>query len=586
MKRELLLKIFPFLNWTGRVNRDTIKADAAAGLTGAVIVLPQGIAFAEIAGMPPIYGLYTAMVTPIVAALFGSSWHLISGPTTAISLVIFSAASGFAEPKSMEFVQIVLTITLLAGLIQLALGLARMGTLVNYVSHSVILGFTGGAAILIATSQLKHVFGISMPRGGEFLEKWEHIIYGLPDTNIYVFVIAIVTLLTALLIKKFIPKVPNLLAAMVVGSVLAYFFGAEAHGIALVGKLSAKLPPLSAPNFSFESIEMLAPNAFAIALLGLIEAVAIGRAVASKSHQRIDANQEFIGQGMSNIVGSFFSSYAGSGSFTRSGLNYSAGAKTPMAAIFAAIMLMLVLLLIAPLTAYLPIPAMGGIILLVAYNLIDWHGIKQIFKASRREAIVFSITLLSTLLLELEFAIYLGVIFSLIFYLQQTSSPRVVTLAPDKDDTHRHFFNIERRALETCPQLKVIRLDGALFFGAVSNLEDKLGELLNDDEPNLLIVGTGIALIDLSGAEMLEKQAEKWKAKGGRIYFCSLRKQVRDFLKKGGYWDLLGADNFFESKEEAIGAIYKTLDYDWCSQCEAKIFTECKPVEKLKIEEV
>jgi SulP family sulfate permease len=584
MNNRALRNIFPFLNWIRELNGTTIKADAMAGLTGAVIVLPQGIAFAEIAGMPPIYGLYTAMITPIVAALFGSSKHLISGPTTAISLVIFSVVSTMAEPKSADFIALVLIITLLAGIFQLILGLARMGTLVNYVSHSVVIGFTAGAALLIATSQIKHVFGVAVP-GGEFIEKWQHIIGGIPDTNGYVLLVAMVTLITALLLKKYLPKIPNLLVAMIVGSVVSHFLDASTHGVTLVGELPSQLPPFAVPGLTLANFEHLASNAFAIALLGLIEAVAIGRSVATKSNQRIDANQEFVGQGLSNIVGSFFSSYAGSGSFTRSGLNYTAGAKTPMAAIFAAIMLMLILLLVAPLTAYLPIPAMGGIILLVAYNLIDWHGIRQIFRASRREAVVFSITLLSTLLLELEFAIYLGVIFSLIFYLQQTSSPRVVTLAPDQADAHRHFFNIERRELETCPQLKVIRLDGALFFGAVTNLEDKFSELLNSEEPNLLIVGNGISLIDLAGAEMLEKQAEKWNKKGGRIYFCSLRLQVRNFLKKGGYWETLGADCFFETKEEAISAIYKTLDYSWCAQCKAKIFTECNSADKLKLEE-
>lgn len=546
-----------------------------AGLTGAIIVLPQGIAFAEIAGMPPIYGLYTAMVTPIIAALFGSSKHLISGPTTAISLVIFSAVSAMAEPKSADFIALVLTLTLMAGIIQFVLGLVRMGTLVNYVSHSVVIGFTAGAAILIATSQLKHVLGFNVP-GGEFIDKWLHIFTEIDQINFYVLLIAMVTLLTAILLKKFAPKVPNLLVAMIVGGLLTWFIDGGKYGVTLVGELPSVLPPFGVPNLSFHNFEIMASNAFAIALLGLIEAVAIGRSIASKTHQRIDGNQEFIGQGLSNIVGSFFSCYAGSGSFTRSGVNYTAGAKTPLAAVFAAVLLMLVLLLIAPLTAYLPIPAMGGVILLVAYNLIDWHGIRHIFKASSRETIVFSITLLATLFLELEFAIYIGVIFSLIFYLQATSKPRVVSIAPNERDIKRSFVNIERMPVKTCPQLIVCRIDGPLYFGAVNKVADDLTLMLEEEEKNILIVGNGISLLDMAGAELLEIQSKLWKERGGRMYFCSLRLQVRDFLTRGGYKEIIGEDAFFESKEEAIEHIYAELDKDICSTCERRIFLECK----------
>jgi len=557
------------------VNKDTLKADSMAGLTGAIIVLPQGIAFAEIAGMPPIYGLYTAMITPIVAALFGSSKHLISGPTTAISLVIFSAVSAVAEPKSADFIALVLAITLLAGIFQFILGLARMGTLVNYVSHSVVIGFTAGAAILIATSQLKHVIGVDVPTG-KFIEKWKHIIMGIGDTNFYVLLIAMVTLVTALLIKRFTPKIPNLLVAMIVGGVVTWLIDGSKNGVELVGELPTKLPPFAIPNLSFHNFENLASNAFAIALLGLIEAVAIGRSIASKTNQRIDGNQEFIGQGLSNIVGSFFSCYAGSGSFTRSGVNYTAGAKTPLAAVFAAVMLMLILLLIAPLTAYLPIPAMGGVILLVAYNLIDWDGIRHIFKASKRETIVFSMTMLATLFLELEFAIYIGVIFSLIFYLQATSKPRVVSVAPDKTDVKRSFVNVDRVPVPTCPQLQVCRIDGPLYFGAVSKVGDDLTNMLKEDEKNILIIGNGISLVDMAGAELLETQAKQWQDKGGKLYLCSLRLQVREFLQRGGYKEIIGEEAFFETKEDAIKAIYKDLDKETCAACERKIFLECK----------
>jgi len=449
---------FPFLAWFKLVTKDTLKADLIAGLTGAVIVLPQGVAFATIAGLPPEYGLYTAMVTPIIAALFGSSLHLVSGPTTAISIVIFSAISHHAEPGTAEFVSLTLTLTFLAGVYQLVFGLARLGAMVNFVSHTVVIGFTAGAAILIASTQLKHITGIFVPKGESFIHTLVDLYQGSSDTNFYLVTIALVTLITAVLVKKFLPKLPNLLLGMIVGSVLALYFKEFTSDIRLVGEIPAHLPPLSMPNFSFATIQMLAPEAFAVALLGLIEAVSISRAIATKSSQRIHSNQEFIGQGMSNMFGSFMSSYAGSGSFTRSGLNYASGAKTPLSAIFAAIILMAIVLLIAPLMAYLPIAAMAGVILVVAYNLIDFHHIRTTLSFSIEESAVLIATFLATLFLELEFAIYLGVLLSLVLFLGKTSTPSIPTLSLDNTQANgkKKLIDINEKPLKQCPQLKKI----------------------------------------------------------------------------------------------------------------------------------
>ena len=571
----MLQKIFPFLIWFPQVDRQSIKSDFFAGITGAVIVLPQGVAFALIAGMPPIYGLYTAMITPIIAALFGSSWHLISGPTTAISIVIFSTVSQYAEAGTNEYVQIALIVTFLAGAFQFMMGLARMGTLVNFVSHTVVIGFTAGAALLIASSQFKHILGISIPVGTSFFDMCLSIFNNLPETNLYALVVGVVSLVIGISCKKFWPKSPALLIALIMGSLVAWLIGAETNSIKLVGEMPASLPSFQIPDINYSNIRNFAPNAFAIALLGLIEAVAIGRSIATKSTQQIDSNQEFIGQGLSNLVGSFFSSYAGSGSFTRSGVNHQSGAKTPMAAIFAALILMLSILFIAPLTAYLPMPAMGGVILLVAYNLIDFHQIKGILRASKAEITVLTITFLSTLFLELEFAIYFGVFFSLFFYLHRTSNPNVVTLVPDPEAENRSFKSITLSSAPECPQLKIIRIDGSLFFGAVNNISQQLREISQDGTKNILMVGGGINLIDYSGAELLFHESERLKALGGQLYFCRLKKRTRDFLKKSGFAEKLGEENIFIDKKTAISEIYKQLDPKVCENCTVRIFREC-----------
>lgn len=574
-----LSNFLPFLKWLPLVNRESLRADLIAGITGAIIVLPQGVAFATIAGLPPQYGLYTAMITPIVAALFGSSRHLISGPTTAISIVVFSAISKHAEPGSDEFIRLALTLTFFAGIYQLAFGLARLGTLVNFVSHTVVVGFTAGAALLIATSQLKHVLGITIPAGESFLSIWIHIFQSIDKVNLYVFVVAMLTLITAIVSKKFFPRSPNLLLGLVVGSIAAVVIGSQAHGLAMVGEVPGHLPPLSAPELSMDSIRQLGSEAFAIALLGLIEAVSISRSVAAKSHQRIDGNQEFMGQGISNIVGSFFSSYAGSGSFTRSGINYSAGAVTPMSAIFAALSLMLILLLVAPLMSYLPIAGMGGVILLVAYNLIDFHHIKKIFTVSRSEAAVLLVTFFATLFMELEFAIYMGVMLSLVLFLSRTSTPDIVVLAPDPESERHKFINIVPGHLKECPQLRIIRIDMSIYFGSLNFIQRKIHEYNDEGIKHILIVASGINFIDMAGAEMLVQEANRLKSIGGGLYFCSNKKKVCNFLSKGHFIDDIGPENFFENKKTAVSAIFEKLDKKICAKCDKRIFMECKTIE-------
>ncbi len=571
-------RFFPFLRWWPRVNRDTLKADLIAGLTGAVVVLPQGVAFAMIAGLPPVYGLYTAMVPPIIAALFGSSRHLISGPTTAISIVVFATVAKFAEPGSAEFIQMALTLTFLAGVYQLALGLARMGTLVNFVSHAVVVGFTAGAAILIATSQLKHFFGIHIPSGESFLHTWQDLFKQFHDLNLFVTLVAAVTLAVGILLMIFKPRWPGMLIAMVIGSLLALVIGDHSHGIQLVGELPASLPPLSLPDFSLKSLKALGSGALAIAMLGLVEAVSIARSVALKSGQRINGNQEFIGQGLANVVGSFFSSYASSGSFTRSGINYTAGAVTPIAAIFAAVALALIVLAVAPLAAHLPIAAMAGILLIVAWRLIDFHHISTIVRTSKRETAVLLTTFLATLFVELEFAIYVGVMLSLVIYLMRTSRPGIVARVPDPQSPNRHLVTDPN--LPECPQLKIVRVDGSLFFGAADHVQGELQAMAaqNPGQKHLLIIGNGINFIDVSGAEMLVQEANRRRKLGGGLYMSKVKDEVCGILKRGGYADSFGKENIFGTKGEAIRGIFQRLDHSICARCDKRIFLECKQV--------
>jgi SulP family sulfate permease len=574
-----LLTLFPFLRWWPRVTLGSLKVDLLAGLTGAVVVLPQGVAFATIAGMPPEYGLYAGIVPAIIAALWGSSWHLVSGPTTAASIVLFSSLSVFAEPRSADYVRLALTLTLMVGVLELAMGLARLGTLVNFISHSVVIGFTAGAALLIAGNQIKHFFGIEIPRGLHFHEVIGTLLLNLKAVNPMVTGVGVFTLVVGLAFKRYFPRFPYMIAAMLGGSLAAFVlnqaFGVDHTGIRTVGALPGGLPPLSMPDFSLHTIKQLAPVALAATLFALTEAVSIARSLGSRAHQHIDGNQEFIGQGLSNIAGSFFSAYVATGSFNRSGLNYQAGAKTPIAAVAAGVLLAGVVVVVAPLAAYLPNAAMAGILFLVAWGLIDFHAIRNVLRTSRPETAVLAVTFFSTLFLELEFAIMAGVLLSLVLYLNRTSRPQLLSRVPDPRTPGRDF--VTDPGLPECPQLKLARLDGSLFFGAVSYVAETLTKMeeRNPGQKHLAISATGINFIDVAGAEFLADEAARRRAQGGGLYLIRLKPGVCEPLNRGGYIDTIGRENLFAGKTETIAAVVDKLDPEVCRTCTARIFREC-----------
>ncbi len=578
-RQQLLFRLLPFLVWAGKTDRRSLSSDIIAGLTGAVVVLPQGVAYALIAGLPPEYGLYTAIITPVIAGLFGSSLHLISGPTAAISIVVLSVVSSVVPPDSSQFIPMVMTLTLLAGAIQLGLGLARLGGLVNFISHTVVIGFTAGAAILIATSQIKYILGVSIPSGLSFVRGWEALFRQLDQFNPYSVMIAATTILVTLLVKRINSRLPAMLCGMVAGAAFCWFVSGEQRGVTLVGALPEGLPGFAIPNLGFDSLTAILPGAMAVAILGLVEAVSIARAIAIHSGQRIDGNQEFVGQGLSNMVGSLFSCYAGSGSFTRSGVNYDSGAKTPLAALFAALFLVLILVYLPGITAYLPLAAMGGAILLVAWNLIDIHHIQQIFSSDRKESLILVVTFVSTLVVELEFAIYMGVILSLIIYLRRASRPRVMTVAPRSIVNGTDLRSIERFNLPSCPQVRLVRIDGSIFFGAVDHIQKALSAAGRIKEQHIVIICSGINYIDLAGAEMLASEVAVMAKQGKTLSFCALKNTVKDELASAGHIDRIGAERFHDSVDDALAVITAQLDMSICHGCEHRIFRQCPDVE-------
>jgi len=578
------LRLLPVLAWKDRVTAQTIRADLMSGLTVAIVVVPQAVAFAAIAGMPPQYGLYAGMIPPIVAAFFGSSWHLMSGPTTAASIVLLTSLSAYAEPMTPEYVTLALSLTFMVGVIELGLGLARMGAVVNFISHSVVVGFTTGAAILIASKQLKNFFGVPIPRGGNLFDTLYHFAHQLPHINGYILAIALATLVSGLVVKKRYPRVPFLIVALFTGSFLGLaldmIFGNGITGIQTVGALPQTLPPLSLPDFSLDTIQKLAPAALAMTLFALTEAVSIGRAIGIRSGQLVDGNQEFIGQGLSNIAGSFFSAYVATGSFNRSSLNYQAGAKTPISAMIAGFLEIFIVLAIAPLVAYLPNAAMAGILFIVAWGLIDIPAIRHIFSSTHSERAIFLVTFLAALFLDLEFAIMAGILLSLVLYLMRVSKPRVVTRIPDPTLPNRKFSSGGSH-LRECPQLHIMRIDGSLFFGSVAYIRERFGRLeqYHSQQKHLAIVAQGIGFVDIAGADVLANEAERRRTAGGGLYLINVKSGLWESLEQCHALDKIDTRQIFQSKSAALHGIFQKLDKSICRHCTARTFRECASVE-------
>lgn len=583
-----LQRFLPFMRWLPGTTRQTARADLLAGLTGAVIVLPQGVAFAALAGLPIEYGLYCAMVPALIAALFGSSWHLVSGPTNAISIVLFASLAPLAEPGSARYVELALTVTLLVGGMQLAMGLARLGALVNFISHTVIVGFMAAAAVVIINAQVKTFFGIAIPRDAGPLGTWEALFTRAGEIDLQVTTVSLVTLGCAIALRRHAPRWPYMIIAMVAGALAALAIDAASggtSGIPTVGALSASLPPLSMPDLSLSAVRETGAIALAITILALTEAVSIARSIAVRSGQRIDSTQEFIGQGLSNVAGAFFSSYASSGSFNRSGVNFDAGARTPLAAASSALFLLVILFAVAPLAIYLPHAAMAAVLTIVAWGLIDFRGIRQIFRASRAEAAVLALTMLSGVFISLEFCILAGVMLSLMLYLNRTSRPALVPMVPAAGAAgQRRFMPLAARpgpagGADTCPQLLVLRLDGSLFYGAVEHVRDRLHERSGGAglPRHLLLLGDGINLMDMAGAHLLEAEAHRLCAAGGGLYLAAMKPPVMEMLEQSGAAAAIGPDHVFERKADALAAIHARLDAATCAGCTARIFDQCPP---------
>lgn len=571
-----------FGDWIAEVDGRTLRADAMAGLLGALLVLPQGVAFATLAGLPPEYGLYSAIVPCVLAALFGSSRHVMSGPTNANSLALFAVLSPLAIAGSPGYIELALAVTVLVGLLQLAVGALRLGALANFISPSALFGFTSGAALLIALHAWVDALGLVIDGHGS-ADTLLGIAGGLGRAHAGAVLVAAATVGGALAVRRWDRRKPYMLAGLAAGTAIAALWNAlrPQDAVAVLGPLAQPWPAFRVPDVQWRVLPDLIGLAVPLTIVALAQSISIAKAVAARSGQAIDANREFIGQGVSNAVGGFFSSYLSCGSLNRSMPNFEAGARTPLAAVFSSALLVVLVVLTAPLLARIPHAAIAGLLLLVAWTLLDVSRWRRLVRVDRTEALIAGATMVATVCIRMEVAILLGTLLSLSSYLYRTSRPAMRTMGFDADDPARHFVPLEGQGgtLPECPQLKLLRMEGSVYFGAAVHVADRLQALRakHDAPRHLLVMCKSMNFVDHAGVEVWEHELRKRRQLGGDLYFHRPRPQVMQSWARTGFLDALGTDHIFPAKHVAIHEIYQRLDPDICARCTARCFTECGP---------
>lgn len=544
----------------GSYLRRDFRADVLAGLTVSVMGVPQAMAYAMIAGLPPVYGLYTAIVTCAIGAILGSSRHLVTGPTNGICMVMFGVVAYIMNRYSDEGLngfQVILLLSFLAGVIQLVFGLLRMGGLIRYVANSVVIGFTAGAGILIALNQVQKLLGVEVDKSLNATRSYEVLVETarlVGDTNLHALAIGVLTALFVIFIPKLDRRLPGALIGVVVTSVGGYLLGwfdpaMGAAKVSIVGDtppgVSGSLPAFAIPEFirspNLDLTRDLLGGAMAVAILGLIEATSISRTIARSSRQRLDFNQEFIGQGASKIVGSFFSCFAGSGSFTRTALCYRSGGRTRMAALFSAFWTMLALLAFGDIANTIPTAALAGLLIVTAYSMVDKKRIMMSWRSGRNSQIVLVGTIATALILPLEFAIYVGVFLSLVVILRTTGKTDLTQLV-QRDDS-----GFDEVPFNAAPpgSIVTVNMEGDIYFAAAEDLDTELLRCIKPETRVVVLRMRGLRAVGSTAMAMLEHYWTLLRERRVHLVVSGIQKELEDVMTSTGVRSKIGETNIF-----------------------------------------
>lgn len=563
ISRRLIKRFLPFRGWIHEIkDPKVLKADLIAGLSVALVLVPQSMAYAQLAGLPPYYGLYASFLPVMIASLMGSSRQVHTGPVAVVSLLTASALAPFASGDPSQYAAYAIMLALMVGVFQLSLGLLQLGFFVDFLSHPVVVGFTNGAAIIIATSQLGKLFGVTAESAEHHYETvWRIIEQAYYHTHMPTLAYSVTALALMILLKKFTPKIPVVLAAVAITTVASWLLKFEQSGGKVVGAIPQGLPAFSFPEIDLHVAAQIMTSAIAIGLIGFTEAISVAKAIAAQTRQRLDADQGLVGQGLANITSSLFQGYAVSGSFSRSAINLSAGAKTGFAAVISGFVVMITLLFLTPLLYHLPQPTLAAVIILAVFNLIKFKPIKYAWRVQKHDAIVAVITFALTLLWapHLEKSILFGVVLSMGLYMYRTMRPRIAVLSMTSDGS---LGDAEANILQTCPKITILRFDGSLFFANTGYFEEKVLErVASKQELKFIIIDAeGINEIDATGEEMLHQLALRLHSLGIEFLFCRTKKQVMDVFLRTGFASDAWLDHFCHTEQQAIDFAWANID--------------------------
>ena len=548
-------RFFPFLAMLKSYNKQWLRGDLAAGVTVGIMLIPQGMAYAMIAGLPPIYGLYASTLPLIIYGLLGTSRQLAVGPVAMVSLLTAAGIGALAESGTQAYISHAISLALMVGLIQFTLGFFKLGFLVNFLSHPVISGFTSAAALIIGLSQLKHLLGIELARSHHVHEIILQAARHLSDIHLATFLIGIAGIALILLLKKINKKLPGLLIAVVLGILIVWGFGLNEHGVKIVGEVPKGLPLFGMPAFSSDIIQALIPTALAISLVSFMESIAVAKAVQAKHRDyKVEPNQELIALGLSNIGGSLFQSYPVTGGFSRTAVNDQAGAKTGISSLISALLIILTLLFLTPLFYFLPNAILASVIMVAVFGLIDFEEVKYLWHTNRSDFWMLVVTFMATLALGIEIGIGIGVVLSLAIIIFKTTRPHIAILGRIPGTSH--FRNVERfEEVEVLDDVLIIRFDAQLYFANINFFKEQIEEQIVEKGAPLravIINAESINNVDSSAIHALTELQEELSSDNIKLIFAGVKGPVRDAFQISGLTDQIGASNFTMSIQEAI----------------------------------
>lgn len=553
-------KFVPILQWLPDYSKEDLKGDLPAGLTVGVMLIPQGMAYAMLAGLPPVYGLYAATLPLLLYAIFGTSRQLAVGPVAMVSLLVATGVGALADPGSTAFVQYAILLAFMVGLIQFLMGVFRLGFLVNFLSHPVISGFTSAAALIIGLSQLKHLLGFDIPRSHLIHEIIGNAIAHISEVHPATLILGLGGMLVIMGIRKFNKTIPGSLVAVIAGILIVAVFSLDEKGLKIVQDIPVGFPKLSTSLFEINDIQALLPVALTIALIGFVESIAVAKAIQARHKgYEVDSNQELIGLGLANIGGSFFQSFPVTGGLSRTAVNDQAGARTGMASVISASLIILTLLFLTPLFYYLPKAILASVIMVAVFSLIDVKEAGYLWKTDRRDFVMLLATFIATLTLGIEQGIAIGILLSLAFVVYKSTYPHIAQLGrlPGTNE-YRNIVRFQE-ATES-EDILIIRFDAQMFFANTAYFKEKLQKMEAAKGEKLkvvILVGTAINSLDSSAVHALEDIVEDYKARNIEFMVTGVKGPVRDIMCRCGLMERIGEQNFYMRIHEAVDAFNK-----------------------------